>query len=335
MHAQFAHRAAVCFSLAYLFVSSVRGQLLYDARATFDMANVCIDLLARNEHPWVLLQVTPTHNSGSSMLAGTTIDIRTGKTVDSKTGESTLGEGAQPALVEEGSWKVLEFLDQRNGATQGQYSWADQLLWHKHRLEAEDLYAPFSEGGIVLCRYRPDALGAAQFESVYLVPPPWKQSLLLAYDDLRKNSEVTTQQELQVLYGRNPILSVLAFRSLLSANKFDAKSLKMALDKSRGYQRAVFVYLALLSQPNAEQGSYHEIARWIEAVGLPDEDRWKALGIFTFAVLYPELETTQRVVPEFLRAMQDQSEVPGSCVSIDKYLQEILHILSQGQPTHR
>ena len=53
MHAQFAYRAAVhaaiWFSLAYLSASSVRGQLLYDARATFDMAR--IDLLVWRRKP--------------------------------------------------------------------------------------------------------------------------------------------------------------------------------------------------------------------------------------------------------------------------------------------
>jgi hypothetical protein len=73
-------------------------------------------------------------------------------------------------ITQKGSWQRIDALGHYAGADYGQYGWTDPVKATIRKREARDLYSPFAKGGNVFCTHNPAVQGAAQFESVHVIP---------------------------------------------------------------------------------------------------------------------------------------------------------------------
>jgi hypothetical protein len=227
----------------------------------------------------------------------------------------------------EGSWELIAPLSDSVSASRGQYSWTKPHEFFTRKLEVQDLYRPFAQGGVIFCRHNPAARGAAQFESVHLIPRGWETAIRPAYEAFKQSSQLFTTPSspahyaelLGMLHGDNSVVAVMAFRTLAENRKIDIPSLRDALGQSEGYRQAAFVYLILLQPGQIDESALlSELTTVIGTASVPEGHRPIAIAITAARLLHPNLPMPQSLSPKVLTALHDQA---------DPYLRVIFEIM--------
>ena len=237
----------------------------------------------------MLARLAPgSHSGASTTVGGWCIDAATGKTVSRP--------GAYLATTKEGSWRCVAWLKGRGVADQGRYSWyARQNSWERI-LKPEQLFSPFIKGGLILCRFHPQAKGAAQFDPVYVIPDRFVPHVKTAFELLAKTPGLFAQPPgppqqrrlAELAAGDNPVLAILAFRTLLSCKGLGGAPLGAVMQPSAGLRRAAFTYTILipaLRENDAANAALEELSRLIAATKKAGELAPIAVGLFTPAWL--------------------------------------------------
>jgi hypothetical protein len=279
--ALFLYPAAITAAL-----SGSEAALLYDACATHDVAS--LDPLAAFGR-LVVLRITPATDSGAAVAADQPIDSR---------GNPPAQPQGPYAIQQAGNWELLDSLGQGSLRSGGTYRWTKVPRAHPRKLEVDDYYSPFSYGGVVLCELHPEASGNDQFRLVSLLPASWAQAPRAAFEVVRRQPapfrDPPTPAHRQILAamvgGREPLLACMAFRRLLQLREFGAAELDKSIARSAGYERAGFVYLAILDARDRPGSAAEKILRHtVETSPVVRSLRFTALGIFSVRLLYPEV----------------------------------------------
>jgi hypothetical protein len=296
-----------------LSTPALTDQDLHDVRAAHDMANLRFDAVAKGgEGSWIIIKIIPAPHSGSATIVGASIDLASGKLID-KRQEILTPDAAQPGIMEEGSWELVASLSNSATTSRGKYSWTEPRRTRIRGLEVEDLYRPFARGGVVLCRHRPEMQGSAQFGSVQLIPLGWEIHMRAAYEFFQRNpglfagSSLPSQRDqlVEMLRGDNPVLGVMAFRTMAEKGTVDIALLREVLDRFEGYRRGVLSYMIMVHPLNLNENTLlDELAKAVEGITALDEHRFFALGIATARLLHPDLRTSQVLVPKLLTTLR-------------------------------
>ena len=261
------------------------AQLLYHARVTHDLANMSVGGIAKDKRAiWMFARLAPGPHSGGDTTVGSYFDADTGKTVTRP--------GAYGAIIKEGSWKCVAWLKGRGEADQGRYSWNARQNAFARNFEPEQLFSPFIKGGLILCRFHPQAKGAAQFDPVYVIPDRFVPHVKGAFELLAKTPALFSQppgppqqRHLDALAaGDNPVLAILAFRTLLSSKGLGGAQLGAVMQRSAGLRRSAFTYtivILALRERAAAKAALEELSRLTAATKKAGELAPIAVGLFT------------------------------------------------------
>jgi hypothetical protein len=312
-------------------------QHLYDLRAVTDMVNLHLEAAGNvPAQGWAVLRITPDQYSGSATFIGGAIDGSTGKLIEAATGRPAAPGSLQLGIVEKGSWQALTRIGSPRGKQGGRYDWTKLLIDNKPKIEPEDIYQAFAKGGVILCKHDPQVEGAAQFDSVSLLPQGWESFVRPAIAAVRKNNalfgapaSVSRKDALRaMLQDKNSIVSTIAFRSLAESGALDAEILHEGHTKSTGYRRAVFMYIALLNsrtvgEPVVEQ----ELRQSIQNTRRGPDSRPVALALAAATLFHPDLPRTRSLSLRLLGAVRSQSLRLPRKQAPDSYVERLLKVV--------
>ena len=295
-------------------------KLYHDTRAIHDIVRLSLDTVANDTvHNWMLFRITPGPRSGAATVPGMYIEAETGRIV-----RPPANENKGTVFVVEGSWEILAVLQENKlvKTRQGKYAWTAPLTRTRSKgHSARDIYNPFVKGGIVLSRHRPDMEGAAQFDSVYLVPALWEKTLQSAYDHFRTQrnlwaGELTEDHHdrlLKLAAGGNPWVCVFAFRRLLGAERLDEGLVKKIFGQSEEHVRAAFTYLLLVHSTRGKAGFIGNLLRQLAtSTEKIDELEPLMVGAFAVALFRSEIKATRQLSLEILTTLRERlGQVPA------------------------
>jgi hypothetical protein len=308
-------------------------QHLHDLRAVHDMANLRLDPASdTGGRPWSVIRLAPAPYSGSETLIGAALNGKTGELVEAATGKPAAEMSFSPGVIEEGSWTAITRIGAPIGKQSGAYKWTEPLDHNRRTIEPADIYRPFAKGGIVLCRHNPQTEGAAQFDSVNLLPPGWESDVQPAFDTLKKNKALTRAStspadiaSLRALVSNsNPIVSSIAFRSLAESGNLDSQTLEQNLSKATNYRRAVLLYLSLIHSPiGGASPAEHALTQAGQGTTQTSESRSAALASATAAFFHPELTGSRSLSASLLSGISSHAiQAPAK----DPYVEQLLKI---------
>ena len=293
---------------------------LHDVRATHDVARLRYDAVTDAEDgAWAVLKLVPGPSSGAATILGASTDVATGKLIDDATGQEMPPDRVRKGVIEEGSWECMALL-RGSVAPRGRYSWTEPAKANVRGLRVEDLYPPFSFGGVVLCRYRPAVQGSAQFPSVQLVPPDWAAAIRSAHEVITAEPSLWTEPDRlrSLAYADNPVLAVMALRTLLQEATIELDVLADVLDRFSGYRRAALLSLMMLWPRGGDDDAIAAVSKAIASVDSPGAARSFALGIVTARLLHPQLRAPELLAPSVVAALPADR---------DPYLQQLLGLV--------
>jgi len=275
--------------------------LVHDARAVHDTANLRFGhYVIDGQISWIVATVAPTADSGAATLAGSV----QGRLSQKKTGD----------------WKASSSAPPGNQNLEGTYSWLEPIESHKRVTVPEDYYSPFANGGTIIFRYEPAAVGSAQFKNVVLIFSDWAQDtarasdFMLVHPGLLENGEQRAPEitKLQsMLSDKNRFLAVAAFRELAKSDHLDTS---LALEQLAGTEPpldSVFTYLMLTSRGN--DGLAEQVKTAIRSSREQRKLRSIALGAFS-AMLFrsedSEIHSRSKMVLEGIRSRLIELNIP-------------------------
>ncbi len=273
---------------ADLVLHDVRA--IHDAAALPDSVEPWADPVMGSE--WLVMRIVPDPGSGTGMYAGTAIDIDTGGFVDSATGEPVESNGPL-VTVKSGRWEVAAAPSRQGPRPEGVYGWGAPV-GRIRKIEAEDLYSPFEKGGVALTRHSPGEEGPAEFDPLYLLPPPWVYEIHQAYELAAQEPRPLAAQETpeirvalgQFALGANSVLATLAYRRLLEWGVRDARVINAMLFGPQGFRRAVNLYLAATAPVSeGEETLQAQITGAVTQSMPPDELRLTAAALAAVSLL--------------------------------------------------
>jgi hypothetical protein len=315
-------------------VTTPLGQHLHDLRAVHDMGNLRLDP-GTSDRPWSVLRLAPDPHSGSATLEGAAIDGATGNLIDVATGKPAIDSSFPASIIEEGSWELLTRIGAPRGKQRGHYQWTKPMDYRKKRVEPNDIYGPFSRGGIVLCRHNSQIEGMGQFESVNLLPLGWESDVRPAFDSLQKNKALSAAPasareiaSLRVLLGdKNRIISSIAARSLAESGNLDSLTLQQALSKSAGYQRAVLMYVALVHPPAAEPSTVEPaLTQAVQNTSEGSNNRAAVLASTAAVLFHPELPKGRTLGVKLLNSIRSRPVRALAAKEPDPYVDQLLKL---------
>jgi hypothetical protein len=298
-----------------------------EVRAVHDAARVPFDAIVDSPSPpWIVMQVTPAANSGSVVAEGAYINIDTGKLVTEP--------GARFPIVESGKWKLVAALSPM-AETSGEYRWEVSEPFTR-RVEIDGLYSPFARGGLVLCRYRAERQDSGRFSPVYVLPSDWEPFVKPALEEYRSKrgsfrlEEEGQQADLErLLKHENPLLAVVALRTLVERGRISGPALQDVLVQSRDLRQASLVYAALTGASEHDASTVDQavagaIGAAQRAVGL----KGLALGVLasTFAPA-PAPEALRTRCDALFRTLSRKQAAFGSATEADRYVFGILQMV--------
>ena len=284
-------------------VPSQADKALYDLRAVNDIASLRFENF-RADQPLTILRLAPAANSGTGTAIGAALDGTTGKMVNAP-GVAPALASWEAGLIQGGGWELVGTLHGAAPAAAGKYSWTIPRPLRRNGLRGEDVYDPFSKGGLIICNHAPKVGGRGQFNAVYLLPPGWALATMHAYHTIKGDpqlhgSSAPPLDKLKgMLHNDNPCLTVMAYRRLLEAGKLTDPMLTDAINNSSGYLRAAIAHLSLLHATHASAAAWS--TRWtaiVDSSATIDEHRPVALGISSAHLLtQPQLHLRSAARP--------------------------------------
>jgi hypothetical protein len=257
-----------------------------------------------------VLKLVPGPSSGAATILGASTELATGKLIDDATGQEMPPDRVRKGIIEEGSWECLASL-RGSVAQRGEYAWTEPARTHVRGLRVEDLYPPFSFGGVVLCRHVPSARGSAQFQSVQLVPPDWPAAIRSGYETFTAEPGLWTEpgqtsradQLRSLAYADHPVLAVMALRALLQDASIELDVLADVLGRFGGYRRAALVYLMMQWPRGGDDDAVAAVSKAMAGIDSAEAGRSFALGIVTARLLHPQLRAPELLTPSLVTAL--------------------------------
>jgi hypothetical protein len=206
----------------------------------------------QDERAWALVEIVAAADSGSATVPSAAIDGESGVLVDITSGIPLPPEKAVPVIVKRGSWRLLDPLANAASLAGGGYYWTEPIQMRIQVVGPEQVYSPFTSGGVILCGFSPTAQGADQFRPVFLVPQGWERYVrpaweflaghpTLLFDTSSGSDEVSRVNS--VVASPNPIVSVLGLSRALPLGLLKGRQLaRVPPDRA-----AEFVFLLLES----------------------------------------------------------------------------------------
>ncbi len=259
---------------------TVADLVLHDVRAIHDGASLPYSVEPWADpvlgSDWLVIRIIPEPGSGTATYAGTAIDIETGGFVDTA-GQPVESHGPL-VTVKGGRWETAA-APSGGPRREGVYGW-ESPVGRIRKLEPEDLYSPFEKGGTALTRHNDGQQGPAEFDPVYLLPPPSVFEIHQAYDlaaheprpllapDKPENRGLLAQFAL----SGNSVLATLAFRRLLEAGVRDPRVVNAMLFGPQGFRRAVNLYLAATAPVTAGEDTLQSQISGAVSQSMPLDD---------------------------------------------------------------
>jgi hypothetical protein len=294
-------------------------RLTHDVRATRDMASLRFSQLGGAGQDWGVLRLVPEEESGSTTIPGAYI----------QGGRVVAPEGAQSADIKSGTWSVLAFPG-KTPHPDGRYSWQDPLQ-RSRVITPEDLYSPFINGGIVLCKPPSAGKSMQEFNPVFLLFPDWVSFVTPAAVYVEANGPVlearTKPTPLAVdhlrmlLQQSNGILLTLAFRRLSESQVLTPDRVSQALASPIRESAAVVIFLLLMARGPASEPLVKHAYHLTEGTGDPAKLREMALGGYT-AMTFGDTAQQDRA-EEILKTARRQFDLLGVNVHVDAYLKTL------------
>jgi hypothetical protein len=247
-----------------------------------------------------------------------------GAYIKAESGEVVVPEGAGMVVVKKGMWERVAAQGDEPVPIKAEYSWNEPIVEHPRVIEWENLYSPFTHGGVILFRPRLNAVDLAYFGGNLVLFPEWGKLVEDAFKQY--DSEPALQPAPDALAqhrGRlaalcsaeNHFVATIAMRKLINASAFSRVLLRDALAAPDEQRRAVTVFLAMTGPDDVmakdlltEVGTALVSARQVEQV------RSVALGAFS-AALDPrasaKVQDRARTVIEQVRRKQSSLGVPA------------------------
>lgn len=311
-------------------------QYPHDLRAVHDIGTFHPDISATaDDRRWAALHINPDTYSGSETLIGAAINSKTGEFIEAATGKPAGDMSFPLGISEKGSWTLITRIGASRGKQKGGYEWTKPLNQNDRKLEPEDIYRPFSKGGVILCRHDPQVGGAGQFDSVNLLPRGWESDIRPAFDSLRKNNALfaapASAKEIAslgaMLRDKNRIISSIAARSLAESGNLDSQTLQQALSKSAGYQRAVLMYVALVHPPATEPSAVEPaLTQAVQNTSEASNNRSAVLASTAAVLFHPELPKSRALGLKLLNTIRGRPITALAGKEADPYVDQLLKL---------
>lgn len=297
-----------------------QSDLYKQARSVHDISALPFESISKAAgQNWVVIRVTPQTNSGSATIPGAYIEAETGRVV-------IPSDSAAPVITKQGTWELIAAL-QKGGSPiprVGRYSW-NEPIDRKRQTNPEDIYSPFTNGGILFCRLNLNEKGAEQFQPCYLVPDEWQNDVIAAHEQAKRHpkssmgpaTRLQARRLAQMTADKNPILALHAFQSLIRDQQSDPKTLGSILETSREQRRAVFIYVVVVNPTTVIENTRNTLKRLIANSAKADELKPIALGAFAAVLFQPHSKDAQAIAGELLVAIRDRAAEIGADADVD------------------
>jgi hypothetical protein len=283
---------------------AISDQVLHDVRCTHDLALLSFAPVGSSTDALAVVRLIPSPSSGSTVF----------KNAARGGGASTaVNESAETGVDEAGTWEIVIPLQQKQLSTHGSYHWVNQFREHERKLSVENLYSPFTEGGLVICEIHSGNSEKESFENVSLLPLGWEKFALPAYAQYRMRAKLFRESVSPIARGEldrmladaNPLIATMAVRTLLEAQQMQIESLRETIAGSESYRRAALTYLALTEthyiSDEALQKAFDAIVTSGKAL---EEQKYTALGVLSALLLEPELWTSRPWIRNVTTALE-------------------------------
>ncbi|MEK7621664.1 MAG: hypothetical protein AAB415_00630 [Patescibacteria group bacterium] len=183
---------------------------------------------------WSMVAIRPDETSGSAVIANPPI-----------------------VIGEKGNWEQLSLslLPLQEQLLNGSYSWKEPL---------EDVYSPFSHGGVILFRPELASSDLAYFGDFHVIFPSWatlipealeryqvEPALQVSYLDSTTRPVVSVDKLESLTMDSNDLIGVMAVQKLINGQKFTPAMLHSILTSTgtdSEYRRAVVMYSVIQTQ---------------------------------------------------------------------------------------
>ncbi len=257
-------------------------QVVHDARAVHDMADLKLADLSRGNRPWVVSRVRPAPQSGSATIPGASIRGDTGQFVSPP--------HSPPVVMKLGSLQVLSGSEPQTKSSET-YSWTEPLDEEKRVLSPEDYYSPFMKGGVIINAAQPVSGMGHNLDAIYLTFDDWAPDVPEATAYLGQNPgdfqhgglHAGTARLTRLLGSRNALLHLQAFRRLLQSKAIQFHEVEETIRAAPAEVAAVDTYLTLVDGLDGSVGE--RLANVVRAANSDVTRRGIAIGAHAVMLL--------------------------------------------------
>jgi len=213
-------RKALTFSivLSWFAATAAAAELPYrEIRALWDFSELDFESLYEVGSSWAILRIAPAPDSGVSV----------GMYVDGKTGRLVREPGAELGVLIKGTLHQILRVDGKVSAQDPEsYSWVAPIMTRTTDVRGM-LYSPFRSGGLILSQYWGASHREVLFDPYYILPDDAAR-IFSSYFELRRvrggrlmkiQDNEGLLRALREVAGENPIVALLAFRTLRSVDE--------------------------------------------------------------------------------------------------------------------
>lgn len=293
--------------------------LAYDVRAVFEIATLDMAEYEPNGRPsWIVAAVSPGPQSGQWAYP--------------------LVDPHRP-VVKEGTWKVIASSPLAIPTCSGSYLWFEASGF-EHGAVPETEHSPFVRGGSIL--FRPNLIKTddEQFGAVRLLFPGWAGTIAAGFAFYEANPRVLAPMPRsfmipkleELVAGANPLLSMVAFRTLLANQLVSAEWVRAQLVAASGTLGAMFAYLSVVAGGSSESRPFAGALEDAIATASEPALRALALGVYTAGVYWEfdhnrsglPYKVANRWIPKALHGMRQRLSALGVAVDEDPRLSTLL-----------
>ncbi|KAA6460916.1 hypothetical protein DYQ86_11585 [Acidobacteria bacterium AB60] len=224
--------------------------------------------------------------------------------------------------MKQGTWTAISSTNHGSGAVHS-YNWMETVDEEKRSISPEDIYSPFSSGGVIVFLQTGHGMGPQQFGDPHLIFDEWAESIGPALALLEGNpafaDEGTESRESELrklLRHTNPIVRIAAFRTLSDESLVSAEVVQEELTRE-GHESSVVSYLIISSR---DAGLWAAMRSVVSKTTDPSMLRSIALGAYAAALFKSQGNMEQRA-DELLKMIAIKL---GPAALSDGYLAAIL-----------
>ncbi len=284
--------------------------VLHDIRAVHDIASLAWLGPAATSGQWIVARIKADAESGTGTVPGGYID--------GSTGQFVTPPGASPVVVKRGAWTVVAGGNEPAGTTH-RYEWTEPIERTGRKLQPEEMYSPFTRGGVILFHPAGQPGTRDYFQDVVLLFPEWSSDAATALtyahqhpSAVRASGGDLGDKELRgILRGGNRLLTVAAFEQLSRGGRLGAAEAEDLILRGEPRLVAALIYCLLV------QG--HAVEPLIERAAM-DQVRWMAVGALSVDVFGAQEPAVRTAARSALLAARNRLTRLGAHPDSDAYL---------------